>query len=122
MEVLLLMLSYFFPFIVRWHLHQHSLPRSNITNQDKEGAPTSFPSLNTLAPLWPRQDDPVYRLNQNELGASTPIHSDTNVSRLAPITQRHDVVPPENLVRGSICLYFSICCYCCCCCLVLIKY
>ncbi|KAH7513160.1 hypothetical protein FEM48_Zijuj12G0167100 [Ziziphus jujuba var. spinosa] len=79
---------------------QRTLPSTYVSNQDKEGAPksfTPFSSLNILAPLWPRQDDPIYRLNQNELGASTPIASDTNVSRLAPITQQHNVVPPENL-------------------------
>ncbi|KAF3441472.1 hypothetical protein FNV43_RR15386 [Rhamnella rubrinervis] len=76
---------------------QRSLPRTSISNQVKEGAPpifTSLPSSSAFAPLWPRQDDPVDRLNQNDFEASTPIISDTNVSRLASL---RDVGPPENL-------------------------
>ena len=77
---------------------QRSFPSTSISNQVKEGAPptfTSLPSSNVFAPLWPRQDDPVDRLNQIDFGASIPISSDNNVSRLASLL---DAGPPENLV------------------------
>ena len=54
---------------------QHSLRRSSVSYHVKMGAPptfTPFSSSNVLAALWPRQDDPIAQLDQNDIGASVP--------------------------------------------------
>ncbi|PON67913.1 hypothetical protein PanWU01x14_099100 [Parasponia andersonii] len=53
---------------------QRSLPRTSVSYHVKMGAPPTFahfPSLDTSAALWPRQDDPIVQLDQNDFRATT---------------------------------------------------
>ncbi|KAA8519019.1 hypothetical protein F0562_016207 [Nyssa sinensis] len=79
---------------------QQSLQRTSFSHQVNGGLPpsfASFPSSEISATLWPRHDDPVAHFNRNNLGASTPIISETTLPRLAPIPLQCDVGPPDNL-------------------------
>lgn len=63
---------------------QHLLPRTSVSYQVRTSVPPSFTCLpsseipTTTTTLWPRQDDPISRLNCNDLGALAPIVADTN--------------------------------------------
>lgn len=66
------------------------MPRNNsVSYQARTGVPPpSFACLpsseisttSTVTSLWPRQDDPVARLNRDDLGALPPLVVDTNAS------------------------------------------
>ncbi|PON55726.1 hypothetical protein TorRG33x02_298550 [Trema orientale] len=83
--------------LLLFHKHQsqwkedRSLPRTSVSYHVKMGAPPTFapfPSSDTSAALWPRQDDPIVQFDQNDIRATTPII-------------------PENLVGGSFHLFVS---------------
>ncbi|KAK9280211.1 hypothetical protein L1049_013898 [Liquidambar formosana] len=79
---------------------QHPFPRTTVSYQVKTSVPPSFTSLpsseiSTL--LWPRQDGPSATCSRNDLGASTTIITDSNISHLAPMSLQRDVGPPDNL-------------------------
>ncbi|XP_050245002.1 uncharacterized protein LOC126693160 isoform X1 [Quercus robur] len=68
---------------------QDPLPRNNsVSYQVRTSVPPSFACLpsseisttSTVTSLWPRQDDPVARLNRDDLGALAPLVVDTNAS------------------------------------------
>uniref|UniRef100_A0A5B7BE93 Uncharacterized protein n=1 Tax=Davidia involucrata TaxID=16924 RepID=A0A5B7BE93_DAVIN len=79
---------------------QHFLQRTSFSHQVNAGLPPSFasiPSSEISATLWPRHDDSVAHFNRNNLGASTPIISETTLPHLAPMPPQCDVGPPDNL-------------------------
>ncbi|XP_021282900.1 uncharacterized protein LOC110415546 [Herrania umbratica] len=79
---------------------QHPLPRTSLSYQVKASAPSSFTPLSSSdipTSLWPRQDDPITRINLSDFGASTPIIADTAGSHLAPLSIQQDDGPPDNL-------------------------
>ncbi|XVE62444.1 hypothetical protein DITRI_Ditri06bG0118700 [Diplodiscus trichospermus] len=79
---------------------QHPLPRTSISYHVKASAPPSFttlPSSDIPTSLWPRQDDPIARINLNDFGASTPSIADAAGSRLAPFSMQQDAGPADNL-------------------------
>ncbi|XP_030928081.1 uncharacterized protein LOC115954302 [Quercus lobata] len=69
---------------------QDPLPRNNSVSYQVRTSvpPPSFACLpsseisttSTVTPLWPRQDDPIARLNRDDLGALAPLVVDTNAS------------------------------------------
>ncbi|XP_022747644.1 protein FAR1-RELATED SEQUENCE 3-like isoform X2 [Durio zibethinus] len=68
--------------------------------QVKASAPPSFtplPSSDIPTSLWPRQDDPIARINLSDFGASTPIIADAAGSCRAPLLIQQDAGPPDNL-------------------------
>ncbi|KAM7505170.1 hypothetical protein LguiB_004074 [Lonicera macranthoides] len=77
------------------------LPRTNTSNLVNAGLSpppfASFPSAETNASLWPRQDDPLAHFNRNNVGASTPIIAETNVSHFDSIPIQQAVDSQEYL-------------------------
>ena len=60
-----------------------------------------MPSSDIPTSLWPRQDDPIARINLSDFGASTPIIADAAGSRLALFSMQQDAGPPDNLVYAN---------------------
>ncbi|OMO61311.1 hypothetical protein COLO4_33470 [Corchorus olitorius] len=79
---------------------QHSLPRTSVSYHVKASAPPSYTPLTSSdipTSLWPRQDDPITRINLPEFGASAQIIADAAGSCLAPLSTQQDACPPDNL-------------------------
>ncbi|KAK6243613.1 hypothetical protein QUC31_010022 [Theobroma cacao] len=79
---------------------QHPLQRTSLSYQVKASAPSSFAPLSSSdipTSLWPRQDDPITRINLSDFGASTPIIADAAGSNVAPLSIQQDDGPPDNL-------------------------
>ncbi|XP_024031212.1 uncharacterized protein LOC21410600 [Morus notabilis] len=79
---------------------QRSMPRTSVSYHVKMGDPptvTTVPSSGVTAALWPRQDDRISQLYQNDVGAATPIISENNVSQIAPMAPQSHIGPSENL-------------------------
>lgn len=79
---------------------QYLLPRTNFSNPVHASLGpgfTSFSSPEITASLWPRQDDHVAHFNHNNIGASTPIIAETDVSILAPMLLQQEASASNNL-------------------------
>ncbi|KAI4300986.1 hypothetical protein L6164_034307 [Bauhinia variegata] len=77
---------------------QRFSPRTSTSYQVRTNVQPYFaslpPSEMSTSP-WPRQDDPLTRLNGNDVGISTPLLADTNVTGLASCFQSD--IASENL-------------------------
>lgn len=79
---------------------QPSLPRTSVSCPVRTSMPpsfASFPSSDISTSQWARQDDFSARYGCDDLGASTIIFDDCNVSRLAPVSLHVDAAPLNNL-------------------------
>ncbi|OVA05716.1 hypothetical protein BVC80_1417g19 [Macleaya cordata] len=84
-------------------MDQPQCQRTSVPYQVTVGIPpslTPFAAAELSSPLWPRQDDATACFNPRDVGSCTPIISDTNISRVAPVPLQQDAISPENMAHS----------------------